>query len=149
CAGDIDESHRQPDVPQFRQRPFVSQDSRRQTECHHVGKRVILRAKGALRVGETSHATIETIEHHRYEYGGASDIEIAVYGSDYAEKAGKQIGGREQVREQVDPPVTHLAPLGILALLDVFVDRKQAFRLDGLVWLFGVLTHAQSTLQQV
>ena len=85
---------------------------RRGAERDHVGKRVVLLAEGALRVGHARHAAVEAVEQHRDEDGDRCGGELVVHRHHDGVEAGEQVAGGEGVGKQVDAARPARAPAG-------------------------------------
>ena len=93
--------------PQPFEGPFVGNQCGRRAERHHVGERIHLFAKGALRIGHASNATVQTVQHHGAENTDSCLIEPAVHRHDDGVKTAKQGCQGKQIGQDIDA----LAPL--------------------------------------
>ena len=95
-------------------------------------------------IGQARHTPIQAIEHHGHEHSGSSYVEVAVHRVDDGIETGKQVGRGEQIGQQIDAAMAHLAPFGILPFLYVLVDRQQAFQIvASRLLILGTFTHEQ------
>src|SRR3546814_817635 len=89
-ASDIYEGDGETNITQFGQCPLVRQHCGGQTKGNHVRQRIVLGTKCALGIGETSHAPIQTIEHHGDEHRGGGHVDVAVNRGDDRKQTSKK-----------------------------------------------------------
>ena len=90
--------------------PGVGQQSRRNAEAHHVGKRIELNTKLRIRARQARHAPIEGIEHNRQANGLCRMVEGVGLQNGCVQRghasvvAAQQIADGKKARQQKNTP---------------------------------------------
>ena len=99
-AGRVDKGRHPANLTQTSQRPVKGQQSRCDTEAHHVGEAVILGAKSAIGSSQARNTTIQAIKDHCHENGHRASVEVALHARNDRVETAEQGSRGEEVRQQ-------------------------------------------------
>ena len=98
----VEEGRQPAELAHAHQPPLVDHQRRPDAERDHVGKAVVLRAEGALGIGEARDAAVDAVQHHGHEDSHRGRLEAIRHGGDDGVEASEKRRRGEQIRQQID-----------------------------------------------